>query len=90
MTAEDYDRLLAEQDGTCAICRGPETVLNPRTGEPRRFSIDHDHSCCPDKRACSACVRGLLCFRCNTGLGKLEGLLDQAQQYLVVHSRQKP
>jgi hypothetical protein len=50
--AELYDRLLAEQDGHCALC---ETT--PKT---RRLHIDHDHA--------TGRVRGLLCFRCNNAL----------------------
>lgn len=44
-------------DGLCHICRD-----EPGT------SIDHDHSCCV-AWSCGACVRGLLCSRCNSGLG---------------------
>lgn len=69
MNFDDYEAMLAAQDGGCAICKRP-----PREGE-RRFAIDHDHSCCPGGygRTCGKCVRGLLCHRCNLGLGYLEG-----------------
>lgn len=33
--------------------------------------VDHDHTCCPGREACGACVRGLLCGDCNTALGRL-------------------
>jgi hypothetical protein len=52
--------------------------------------VDHDHSCCNDKNnySCGLCVRGLLCRKCNTGLGLLgdsiEGLM-QALEYLTVN-----
>jgi hypothetical protein len=45
----EYERLLAEQDGHCALCPN-----EPRT---RRLHVDHDHR--------TGAVRGLLCFRCN-------------------------
>jgi len=35
LTAEQYDALLAHQDGRCAICRGRR---------PYRLNVDHDHS----------------------------------------------
>jgi hypothetical protein len=75
MSAEQYDELLRSQDGRCAICRDELTTVH----------IDHDHRCCPGKHSCGECVRGLLCPRCNLGLGffrdNLE-LLNAALQYL--------
>ena len=50
-----YDAQLAEQGGGCAICGKP-----PKLGG-RRLNIDHAHH--------SGEVRGLLCARCNRGLG---------------------
>lgn len=51
------------QQGGCAICG----VTEMDSGHT--LSIDHDHRCCGANRACSDCVRGLLCRSCNTGLG---------------------
>ena len=61
MTVEDYQRLHEHQGGRCAICK-----------KHRRLVVDHDHSCCPGKLSCGRCVRGLLCFSCNTLTGYLE------------------
>ena len=54
MTLEDYDRLLVEQGGGCAICGRP-----PR--DDIALHVDHDHE--------TGRVRGLLCFPCNNTLG---------------------
>lgn len=49
---DEYARLLASQDGHCALC--------PATPKTRRLHVDHDHE--------SGNVRGLLCHRCNRTL----------------------
>ena len=62
ITLEDYNRMLKEQEYLCAICRQPEQMLHK--GEPKRLCVDHDHK--------TGKVRGLLCQRCNTTLGRYE------------------
>ena len=80
VTAEQYDELLAAQGGGCAIC-GSTTPFGRG-----RFHVDHDHGCCPGQRSCGKCVRGLLCGRCNPGLGAFQDspdLLLAAAAYLL-------
>lgn len=52
VTDAEYERMLAAQDGHCALC--------PSTPKTRRLHVDHDHK--------TGRVRGLLCHRCNRGL----------------------
>ena len=68
ISADRYEDILAFQHGSCAICQRPP--------KKRRLSVDHDHK---TKR-----VRGLLCYRCNYGLGffKSPDLLRRAADYL--------
>lgn len=76
ITPEEYDALLARQDGACAICGQEETALG-RHGEVKLLSVDHNHE--------TGEVRGLLCQRCNIGLGHFltsENLIAAAA-YLV-------
>lgn len=61
ITQEQFDSMLLAQDGLCAICKGPPGS--------RAFHVDHDHACCSGAKSCGGCVRGLLCFGCNAGLG---------------------
>lgn len=65
LSVEEYNKLLNKQNGVCAICSKP-----PESN--RRFSVDHNHKCCPGKKSCGKCIRGLLCDNCNhmLGLGK--------------------
>ena len=78
LTEESFARLLEDQDYACAMCRDLFTKANS-------IFIDHDHSlgCHPgEKHACDACRRGLLCLRCNVGLGYIERMGDMARDYL--------
>lgn len=76
---KDYEKLLVNQDFRCAICGVHQSTQN------KAFAVDHDHSCCPSKKSCGKCIRGLLCFECNIGLGKFKDdihLLVRAINYL--------
>lgn len=79
ITPEDYDSMLKEQGGFCAICRFPERVKD------QAMAVDHDHKCCDGYRSCGNCIRGLLCGRCNSmiGLGQDNPeTLENAARYL--------
>ncbi len=73
ITPEQYDQLLADQGGACAICEQP--------AKGRRLHVDHDHFCCPGKRSCGKCLRGLLCAACNVKLGWLENRWPAIARY---------
>lgn len=92
ITLADYDRMLAEQGGGCAICGTTAGGFrNAYTGKGR-LAIDHDHNCCPKKKACGKCIRGLLCQPCNTTLGRMKdspALLRRAADYLERHAQAK-
>jgi len=81
LTPETFDAMLAAQDRQCAICR---------TADPggQGWHVDHDHTCCNTrKRSCGSCTRGILCTRCNIGLGNFKDspeLLQAAITYLEV------
>ena len=81
ITVEQYDAMLAEQNGVCAVCKQPESLIHHLTQKPSPLSIDHCHS--------SGKVRQLLCNRCNTTLGKVADnpdLLEKLAAYLRRHS----
>jgi hypothetical protein len=64
LTLVEYETLLAEQGGRCATCPAESPG-----GRSRLFHVDHDHSCCGPLKSCARCRRGLLCSRCNVGIG---------------------
>lgn len=73
MTLEDYDTMLSNQAGGCAICASPV----PKRKGSTRLVVDHCHK--------TGVVRGLLCYRCNVGLGNFEDdpvLVLKALKYL--------
>jgi hypothetical protein len=64
---------MAMQGGACAICG--------RLGA--RLQVDHDHRHCPGKMGCRRCVRGALCPRCNTAIGRIgDNLIPKLISYL--------
>lgn len=80
MTLDEYDELLAAQGGGCAVCGSTDPKGRGR------FHVDHDHRCCPGQKSCGKCVRGLLCCKCNPGLGSFNDdpeLLIAAAAYLM-------
>jgi Recombination endonuclease VII len=86
ITAEQFDVMLAAQNGGCAICGGP-LDRGGVTGLNGNMSghVDHDHGCCPGKRSCGRCVRGILCGCCNRAIGQLGDdpvMLRRAANYI--------
>ena len=66
-TRRDFDQMLMEQNGLCAICM--MQMVEP--------NLDHDHK--------TGKARGLLCMKCNRGLGCFRddpGALLAASKYL--------
>lgn len=80
LTPADVARMVAQQDGCCAICRD---TLRPHDGSGHRETgVDHNHA---TKR-----VRGVLCRRCNLGLGKFRdkpALLRSGARYVETDGR---
>lgn len=70
LTEEAHDAMLASQGGCCAICK--TFRWGSTSGVPH---VDHDHE--------TGEVRGLLCFACNTGLGKLGDNVESLERALA-------
>jgi hypothetical protein len=76
VSPEEYKEMVSNQFNKCAICGNEETCLDSY-GNIRPLAIDHDHV--------TNKVRGLLCHKCNLGLGHFQDDIDRLQsaiQYL--------
>ena len=76
ITEEQYLALYEKHNGGCWIC-----------GEKKDYflHVDHNHSCCAGAKSCGKCIRGLLCFNCNTMIGHARDnveLLQRAINYI--------
>lgn len=56
ITPKEYDRMCETQKGRCLLCREA-----PKSNRRLRLDLDHDHK--------TGIIRGLLCDKCNRGLG---------------------
>lgn len=80
LTFAQFDDMVAAQKNKCAICG------TDKPGGSGKWHVDHDHTCCSTRKAsCGKCLRGLLCSRCNIGLGNFGDdptVLDRAAEYI--------
>jgi hypothetical protein len=75
MTVDNYQTLLASQDGLCAVCHRPPA-------ENTFLHVDHDHA--------TGVIRGLLHRNCNVAIGLLSDdsqLCHSAAAYLEKHCK---
>jgi hypothetical protein len=78
----DYDNMLDDQNGRCAICQ--TGIRGTDTNGKRLAFVDHDH----DHETKE--VRGLLCHACNAGIGLFKESvrrLASAIVYLEEHGK---
>lgn len=70
LTIEEYDSLLQKQNGVCAICGKPpeDSCKKSKYSDDIKLHIDHDHE--------TGRVRGLLCTKCNFGIGSFSDDID--------------
>lgn len=72
VTKKDFDELFKRQNGQCKLCRE-----NLKAGT-KSVHIDHCHK--------TKNVRGILCARCNLGIGRFGDNIDgmmEAVRYLI-------
>jgi hypothetical protein len=72
ITQDDYEKMLQSQDGLCRICH-----KESNNKVQKHFHVDHNHE--------TGKIRGLLCNKCNMGLGMFndnKDLIKKAMDYL--------
>lgn len=67
ISVEAYDAMLEAQGGGCAICGATEPG-----GRTKHFPVDHCHT--------TGAIRGLLCTKCNRGLGLFNDDTDRMER----------
>lgn len=78
---DEYEKLLDAQEHKCAIC-GKQESATQSNGKTFRLAVDHCHE--------SKKIRGLLCSRCNRGLGYFSdntATLLSAVEYLTASKK---
>ena len=77
ISIEDFNSLLASQNGVCAICSKIDNYKHSKGSNTPLLSVDHSHL--------TGKIRGLLCGSCNRAIGLLKDstyLLHNAIKYL--------
>lgn len=77
ISLDDYLVMALNQEFKCAICKNPETSVDKKKNKVRDLAVDHCHV--------TGKVRGLLCWKCNTSIGRLKDsieILQNAIDYL--------
>lgn len=80
LSREQYNEKLQNQNHCCIICGEKETSVDGRTNKFKLLAVDHNHK--------TNKIRDLLCWRCNTVIGRINedlDLLDKIKAYLVKH-----
>jgi len=75
ITIEQYNVMFAYQNGCCAICN--KHILEIDQKRKKNLCVDHNHE--------TGEIRGLLCDKCNRGIGLLQDnpdILLSAYRYL--------
>ena len=75
ITVQEWNEMWSKQGETCAMCQ--QEII-----DERKRHTDHDHE--------TRKIRGILCQRCNVGLGYIEDAnwLANAKNYLLQHGKE--
>jgi hypothetical protein len=77
ITLEQFEQILAEQGGVCAICK---RLPDGNGVSGNTLHVDHCHK--------TDAIRGLLCRDCNLGLGQFRDSIETIDR--AIEYREKP
>lgn len=76
LTPDEYAEMLAVQGGACACCGSTSNASG------KRLFVDHDHE--------TGEIRGILCTRCNAGIGHLGDNIEGVRRALMYLEKHRP
>jgi hypothetical protein len=81
MPLDIYNKRLIEQKGLCEICNNYIRSNNRPKHVKQQLVVDHNHT--------SGKFRGLLCWKCNTGLGDYEDNVEYLKAAILYLQKYK-
>lgn len=75
LTREEYNTKLKNQNFACSICGEKEVSIDARTGTIKGLAVDHCHT--------TNKIRDLLCWRCNSVIGKVNESVELLKKMIV-------
>ena len=69
ITLEEYNEMFTKQNGCCSICGRHQSEFN------KALSVDHNHE--------TGEIRGLLCSKCNFGIGNFNDSIELIEKALL-------
>lgn len=75
LTQEAWQQMFSAQNGLCGVCEGPMLAHTYSNRDKRGACVDHCHK--------TGRVRGLLCCKCNQGIGLLGDNADIAERAAI-------
>lgn len=79
LSIEEYDAIIKSHNGLCAICKTDKGRFDTRTGKKQKLHIDHCHL--------TGKIRGLLCNKCNIGIGLFNNNIELFKKVIEYLSR---
>ena len=73
ITLNDYEEMFKSQGGCCAICNRHISEIKHK--RKKNLCVDHDHD--------TGEVRGLLCDKCNRGIGLLNDSIETLKSAIM-------
>ena len=81
LTLDAWNFIISIQDGECPC--GVQLLRDFKQDIFYRPVVDHSHACCSGNKSCGKCIRGILCWRCNSILGAAKENYRYLPKFLI-------